>query len=358
MLAGVQPGRRARRLGDARHAVGVPRKPGEHLHVVPRHDQRRPGGKPEHPPLRRHVRAGVERLRDGYAALEILVEVSVVRREHDRSCTRRDADVFGGEGVLAARVYRDAGEHDLRIAGDEPHAAGTIQVGQHPRHVAVDRAVVGRPAVAHVVRVLVPLQPDLRPREQVGAVGVVPVDVREDDVGHVVRPEADPLDRLARPDVPGRMPLAHELVAVEAGIHQDRPAFAPHHPEHHRDVDGVRARRAGNQGALRELRDGRKAHGVHLVAGPGRRGPPGARPPARRRTGHGGGDDRPRGNPACCRPHAADERQRPGAPHVHHRRPSSASAASFARACRARAGAAMLVVLNTAITAAFVAGSK
>src|SRR5690349_13801962 len=122
---------------------------------------------------------------------EILVEIRVVAREHDSSRaitgeTRIHRGKLGGERMLATGEYRDAGDDLDRAAGDQLHTTSLVKRRQHRRILRIDRLIEHGATVVRVMLEFVPLEPDARLREQIGAVQVVPMDVRDDDVADVL----------------------------------------------------------------------------------------------------------------------------------------------------------------------------
>jgi hypothetical protein len=99
------------------------------------------------------------------------------------------------------------------------------------------------------------LNPEARVREKVRAVQVVPVDVRDDDVAHVFRPDAEARQGSRGALIRRRPPASKELVAVETGIHEHVPsARQSGEPYHQRDV-----RAATRVGTRHERGDGKRS---------------------------------------------------------------------------------------------------
>ena len=95
----------------------------------------------------------------------------------------------------ATRVHGDARNHFPRIPIHELDATGAMQLRQHVRIHGVD-GVIQRLAIRpHIVVVLGLLDPDARLGEEVSPVEMVPMDVRDDDVGDVLGLESDFGDR-------------------------------------------------------------------------------------------------------------------------------------------------------------------
>ena len=95
---------------------------------------------------------------------------------------------------------------------------------------------------------------------------MVPVHVRQEDVGDVVRLEAERRDCVGRLDVVRDRELLEVLIAVEAGVDERHASVdALQHPDRHRDVETARAIGAGDQARDRKVRDRREPHRVHLV---------------------------------------------------------------------------------------------
>src|SRR5581483_1555258 len=123
-----------------------------------------------------------ERLSDWPVPLEILVQVGIVARQHDRACApagkaRVHRSELRGEGMLTTGEYGDA-RHDLRgIAGDKPDTTSCLERCEHLCIGRIDRAIEHRAGVIGVVLELVSLQPDARARKEVRAVEMIPVDV-------------------------------------------------------------------------------------------------------------------------------------------------------------------------------------
>src|SRR5204863_1397824 len=118
----------------------------------------------------------------------------------DSARTRGDAHVLRLPRMFAADVDADAGKN-LGVAGDEMQTAGEIGLQQDVDVVRLDATVfpAGLPRIAGVVRVLVLLNPDLRLREEVRPVSVVPMSVREHNVRDLLRLHAEWRDGLVGP---------------------------------------------------------------------------------------------------------------------------------------------------------------
>src|SRR5437867_6758191 len=119
--------------------------------------------------------------------------------------------------VLAAGGHRDPGYDLYRITSDELHASGLLHRGEHLRVVDVDRPIEHGTRVVGVMLHLLSLQPDACTRKEIGAVEMIPVDVRDDDVGDVLGPDTERRERGTGTHEPGGLPSVQKLVAVEAG---------------------------------------------------------------------------------------------------------------------------------------------
>jgi hypothetical protein len=98
---------------------------------------------------------------------------------------------------------------------------------------------------------ILPAESNPRIGEQVGAVKVIPVHVRGDDVRHLFGANAESLEGRGGSHVVNRTPARDELLPIEAGIHEHRPARgvtgSANHPDHHRDVHPPCGVGAGNE---------------------------------------------------------------------------------------------------------------
>jgi hypothetical protein len=122
-------------------------------------------------------------------------------------------------------------------------------------------------ASADVMLVLVLLDPHPRVREEIDAVRMIPMDVRDDDVGDVLRTHTGTLHRGGgRAEVHG-LPALHELVAIESGVHEYRATIAANQPDGHGDVHSAARVGAGNEPTYGEAGDGRVANRVDVVCG-------------------------------------------------------------------------------------------
>ena len=214
----------------------------------------------------RRFDSAIQRLRDGQVLFEILVEIHVVAGQHHRSRRRVHADELRSVGVLAADVSGDAGQNFLRVAVHQRDAALGVQLHQADNVIGIGgSAAMAVPGFAGVIFQLVFLNPDFRLGKKIEAVGVVPVDVTDDQVRDLVGFDARARDGIGRLGVIGGMPLAHELVAVEAGIDQDVVASAFHQPDHHGDVHLARGVGAGDESADREILERGVADRVDFV---------------------------------------------------------------------------------------------
>jgi hypothetical protein len=104
------------------------------------------------------------------------------------------------------------------------------------------------PRLAGVITVLLSLDPDRRVGKKIRTIDMVPVRVRNDDVGDGFRIDACCGDGDSRGAVVTRLPLVDELLTVEAGVDEHDPAVrALQQPDHHRNVEAARAIRAGHE---------------------------------------------------------------------------------------------------------------
>src|SRR5262249_42395707 len=113
----------------------------------------------------------------------------------------------------------------LGVSIHQAHAPLAVEL-DHRQHVArspVLAIAAGPSGLARVVVVLRPLDPDPRPREQVDAIGVVPVPVRHDDVGDLLRRDPERPERLVRPGVVRETAL-DVWRPIAPRIDQDRPS--------------------------------------------------------------------------------------------------------------------------------------
>ena len=164
---------------------------------------------------------------------------------------------------------RDPRQRRVVVSADERDLALRVPLDDLQHIVRVDAAVGARrlPGVAGVVVVLVLLHPDARFREEVDSAGVIPVHVRQQQVGDVLGLDAERRDRLGRLDVILHRELREVAVAVEAGVDDRDPAVDPfQHPDHHRDVHAPRSVGAGDEARNGEVGKRREADGVDLVA--------------------------------------------------------------------------------------------
>src|SRR5205823_4784352 len=118
--------------------------------------------------------------------------------EHHHAAFGVHAYILRLPGVLAAGVAADAGQDLLIVAFNKSQAAFGVGTHHGEHVVGIDSAVgVGAlPGLAGVVAVFVALQPDLGFGKQIGAPGVVPMHVGDDDIGDVLRLESQRGDSL------------------------------------------------------------------------------------------------------------------------------------------------------------------
>ncbi len=177
------------------------------------------------------------------------------------------APTYCDANVCRPPVYTRIPGQDFPIVAISEHEPA---VGGNPRDhrgiLRIDRAVPDFAAWTHVVVVLLTLQPELRAREQIRAVQMIPVDVSDDDVGDLIGLDPEPgLQGVAGPHVVDRLPLRHELVAIEPRIDEDDALGRSQDPDHHRDVEPARGIRVGDE--RRHTKGGkcREPDGVDLV---------------------------------------------------------------------------------------------
>jgi len=101
------------------------------------------------------------------------------------------------------------------------------------------------PSFASVVLEFVFLDPDAGVGKEVGAIGMVPVNVRDDDVGDLGGFETERREGSGRFNEVGNLEALEELRVVEAAVHQYVVAVAAEEPESRGDVEVARVVRAG-----------------------------------------------------------------------------------------------------------------
>lgn len=116
----------------------------------------------------------------------------------------------------------------LRVAVDQLDPTAPAQGGQHIRIQRVDRAVEHATGLSDVVGVFLTLDSHPRVREEVRAVRVIPVDVRDHHVRHVLRRDAERRERPRRHrDEPSRTSRRRQRVGPEAAPHAQRGSATP-----------------------------------------------------------------------------------------------------------------------------------
>jgi hypothetical protein len=119
-----------------------------------------------------------------------------------------------------------------------------------------------------VVLELLALHPDARPREELDAPGVIPVQVGEDDVGHLVGGHAGARDGGGGQLVVAHLPPRGHAVWSAARIDEDiAPVRPPEEPDHQGQVHAPLRIRAGDQRVRGERRQHAIADREDLVDG-------------------------------------------------------------------------------------------
>jgi len=124
-------------------------------------------------------------------------------------------------GVLPTGVDANTREN-LRVRlRDQLEAPALLHLSKHRGHVTIDTLMQRFTRGPNVIVELIGLEPDARVREQIDAVGVIPVNVRDDDVRDIVGSNPGALEGLSGCLVVARLPLDDELVVVKAGVDED-----------------------------------------------------------------------------------------------------------------------------------------
>ena len=92
--------------------------------------------------------------------------------------------------MLAACKDTNAWQDLDRITVHKLHPAGAAQVTKHPGIQRVDRATARSAGAVNVVLVFRALDPDSCIREEIRPVEMIPVDVRDNDVGDLLGTDA------------------------------------------------------------------------------------------------------------------------------------------------------------------------
>jgi hypothetical protein len=174
--------------------------------------------------------------------------------------------------VVPSRVSADSRNNFEIVAGDEVEFAGSVAANELEHIFGIDAAVLpaarvaaygGRlPGRAGVICKFVALNPDCSVGEEIYSAHVVPVRVADDDVGDGRGCDADCFQAFI-----GREKIRHAefldpVLAMHAGVEEDRASAATDEPEDHGDVERLIFGSAHDESIERELRDGGVADGV------------------------------------------------------------------------------------------------
>src|SRR5438128_2184521 len=190
----------------------------------------------------RRAREGVDRLEgrehlrqirddlDRLSGLDVVVEVRGVGGEDDGAAPGLDGDDLEPGGVAADAVDADAGPH-LVVAVDDPDLVRVVQGHQSRQRVDVGRPTKRRsPAEGpRPERHFLPLDPELRIREQAVSGPVVVVKVSDERNRNVAGLDARALDHRRGAHVVSDAPRAR-VVVEESRVYQERMGTAEDQP--------------------------------------------------------------------------------------------------------------------------------